>query len=164
MDKVLILAEVVAKLKKQIQELSTATSEVKKLEGPKGADGKDGKDGVNGKDGTNGINGRDGLDGKDGKDGVDGKNGVGVEDAYIDFDNSLVIKLTNGKEINAGFLEKAQQDLVIQSLKNGALSLNELLPSQAGNANELLTTDGTNASWTTPLNNISVIGVSLIMA
>jgi hypothetical protein len=63
------------------------------LQGPKGDQGDRGFDGTNGKDGYNG---------KDGIDGVDGKDGVGVRDAYIDFDGSLIIKLTDGTEINVG--------------------------------------------------------------
>ena len=52
--------------------------------------------------GLDGANGRDGRDGKDGRDGVDGVDGVGVRDAKIDFDGSLVISLTDGREINCG--------------------------------------------------------------
>ena len=63
------------------------------IQGPKGDQGDRGFDGTNGKDGYNG---------KDGIDGVDGKDGVGVQDAYIDFDGSLIIKLTDGTEINVG--------------------------------------------------------------
>ena len=72
---------------------------------------KDGRDGINGKDGRDGKNGKDGRDGKDGKtgpqgpkgqDGVDGIDGVSVANANIDFDGSLIIALSNGKEINVG--------------------------------------------------------------
>ena len=63
------------------------------LQGPKGEQGDRGLDG---------SNGRDGRDGKDGKDGTDGVDGVGVRDAKIDFDGSLVISLTDGREINCG--------------------------------------------------------------
>ena len=63
------------------------------LQGPKGEQGDRGLDG---------SNGRDGRDGKDGKDGLDGVDGVGVRDAKIDFDGSLVISLTDGREINCG--------------------------------------------------------------
>jgi hypothetical protein len=72
---------------------------------------KDGRDGINGKDGRDGKNGKDGRDGKDGKtgpqgpkgqDGVDGVDGVSVANANIDFDGSLIIALSNGKEINVG--------------------------------------------------------------
>ena len=72
---------------------------------------KDGRDGINGKDGRDGKNGKDGRDGKDGKtgpqgpkgqDGLDGLDGVSVSNANIDFDGSLIIALSNGKEINVG--------------------------------------------------------------
>jgi hypothetical protein len=61
--------------------------------GDKGERGLDGRQGVDGKDG------RDGINGKDGKDGVDG---ISVTDAKIDFDGSLVITLSTGKELNVG--------------------------------------------------------------
>ena len=63
------------------------------IQGPKGDQGDRGLDGANGKDGR---------DGKDGCDGLDGVDGVGVRDAKIDFDGSLVISLTDGREINCG--------------------------------------------------------------
>lgn len=67
--------------------------------GDKGDQGIAGKDGKDGKDGKNGI---DGKQGKDGKDGNDGKDGVGVKDSYIAADGSLVLVLTNGKEVDVG--------------------------------------------------------------
>jgi hypothetical protein len=72
---------------------------------------KDGRDGINGKDGRDGKNGKDGRDGKDGKtgpqgpkgqDGIDGLDGVSVSNANIDFDGSLIIALSDGREINVG--------------------------------------------------------------
>jgi hypothetical protein len=72
---------------------------------------KDGRDGINGKDGRDGKDGKAGRDGKDGsqgpqgpkgKDGLDGIDGVSVANANIDFDGSLIIALSNGKEINVG--------------------------------------------------------------
>jgi hypothetical protein len=72
---------------------------------------KDGRDGINGKDGRDGKDGKNGRDGKDGaqgpqgpkgKDGVDGIDGVSVANANIDFDGSLIIALSNGREINVG--------------------------------------------------------------
>jgi hypothetical protein len=72
---------------------------------------KDGRDGINGKDGRDGKDGKAGRDGKDGaqgpqgpkgKDGVDGIDGVSVANANIDFDGSLIIALSNGREINVG--------------------------------------------------------------
>ena len=71
-------------------------------------DGKDGKNGLDGKDGKAGINGKDGKDGRDGRDGINGvsgergQDGVGVQNAHIDFDGSLIISLTNGQELNVG--------------------------------------------------------------
>jgi hypothetical protein len=111
--------------------------------GPQGFPGRDGKDGINGYDGKEG---RNGVDGKDGKDGLDG---VGVQNAYIDFDNSLVIVLTDGREVNAGFLSQEAKDNVVATFKQGAQTLNELLPVQTGNAGKFLTTDGTNTAWVT---------------
>jgi hypothetical protein len=64
--------------------------------GPKGDPGERGLDGAAGRDG------RDGKDGKNGKDGKDGQDGVSVTDAKIDFDGSLVITLSTGREINVG--------------------------------------------------------------
>jgi hypothetical protein len=89
-------------LDKELLKLADLVFNVKKLEGPKGEEGIQGAKGDQGDrgfDGTNGTNGRDGVDGLKGDDGSDG---VGVADARIDFDGSLVIVLTNGKEINAG--------------------------------------------------------------
>ena len=72
---------------------------------------KDGRDGIDGKDGRDGKNGKDGRDGKDGKtgpqgpkgqDGIDGLDGVSVANANIDFDGSLIIALSDGREINVG--------------------------------------------------------------
>jgi hypothetical protein len=70
-----------------------------KIEGRPGKDGRNGKDGP---PGPTGLDGKNGKDGRDGRDGVDGKDGVSVTDAKIDFDGSLVITLSTGKEINVG--------------------------------------------------------------
>lgn len=107
-EKLLILAENIGKLKKQLQELTTQAETIKKLQGPQGPagkDGKDGRDGVDGKDGKPGVDGQQGPTGADGKDGADG---VSVVDAKVDFDNSLVIKLSDGTEIDAGQLNVGQ--------------------------------------------------------
>jgi hypothetical protein len=67
--------------------------------------GKDGIQGPKGDQGDRGLDGAPGIQGPrgvDGKDGQDGEQGVGVADARVDFDGSLVITLTDGKEINAG--------------------------------------------------------------
>ena len=133
---------------------------------------KDGRDGVNGRDGRNGKdgkNGRDGapgprgIDGKPGMDGADGTDGVSVTDARIDFDGSLIIGLSSGREINVGEViapNLAEQIKVItngggtsQSVLDTLTSLqtqiNALIPSQTGNSGKFLTTDGTSTSWAT---------------
>lgn len=118
-------------------------------QGVKGETGAPGKNGKDGKDGVNGLNGANGANGADGKDGKDGLDGVGVQNAYIDFDNSLVIVLSSGQEINAGFLSQETQDAVMATFKQGAATINDLLPEQVGNSGKYLTTDGTNVSWAT---------------
>lgn len=98
-DKLILLAKEVSTLKKQTTSLSTATETITKLEGPQGIQGPKGEQGDRGADG---VNGKDGVDGRDGKDGDKGADGVSVIDATVDFDNSLVLKLSNGSEIDAG--------------------------------------------------------------
>jgi hypothetical protein len=89
---------------------------------------RDGRDGINGSDGRDGLDGRPGRDGaqgpagpagRDGVNGVDGVDGVSVTDAAIDFDGSLVISLSNGREINVG--EVVAPDLAerIKVITNG---------------------------------------------
>ena len=134
-------------------------------------DGKDGKDGLQGPKGEkgdrgfDGVNGKDGRDGKDGKDGIDGVDGVGVSDAHIDFDGALIIKLTNGNEINVGEVLPMDLSEKIRVITNGGgtsqyvldalaslqaqIDAGASLPSQTGNAGKFLTTNGTTASWAT---------------
>ena len=131
---------------------------------------KDGKDGIAGRDGARGLDGRPGRDGqqgpagapgKDGLNGRDGVDGVSVTDAKIDFDGSLVITLSNGREINVGevvapdIAEKIRvvangggtSQAVIDSLASLQEQIDNLIPSQTGNAGKFLTTDGTDLSW-----------------
>ena len=85
-------------------------------DGINGRDGRDGKDGRPGKDGMPGARGKDGAPGQDGADGMDG---VSVTDARIDFDGSLIIVLSSGREINVG--EVVTPDLAerIKVITNG---------------------------------------------
>lgn len=150
----LVLAKEFSKLRADVKEVLKMPVGPEGKQGERGLPGKDGKDGLNGRDGIGvqgppGAPGRDGRDGKDGKDGIDGQDGVSVTNAYIDFDGSLVIELSDGNQIDAGFVSVESRDNIVQQLKNGALSLNELLPSQTGNANKYLKTDGENTSWDT---------------
>jgi hypothetical protein len=110
-DKLLILAENIGKLKKQLKELTTQADTIKKLEGPQGVAGKEGKQGKQGPSGPQGPQGIPGKEGKEGPAGAEGKtgaNGVSVVDAKVDFDNSLVLKLSDGSEIDAGQLNVGQ--------------------------------------------------------
>jgi len=143
-------------------------------------DGKDGKNGLDGKAGKDGINGKDGKDGRDGRDGFNGKagergqDGVGVQDAHIDFDGCLIIKLTDGQELNVGEVVPFDVAEKIKVIGNGggtsqyvldalaALQAEidnfEALPSQTGNAGKFLTTDGTTASWASVAGGLSYQG------
>lgn len=130
-------------------------------DGRDGIDGRDGKDGKDGKQGKEGRPGRDGKDGKNGLNGVDGQDGVSVVNAHIDFDGSLVIHLSSGKEINVG--EVVAQDLaekikvitngggtsqvVLDTLASLQTQIDDLIPSQSGQSGKFLTTNGTALSW-----------------
>ena len=128
-------------------------------DGLDGKDGRDGKDGQNGRDGLKGDKGERGQDGRDGSDGVDG---VSVTDARIDFDGSLIIGLSSGRELNVG--EVVAPDLAerIKVITNGGGTSQSVLdtltslqaqitaigiPSQTGNSGKFLTTNGSALSW-----------------
>ena len=99
---------------------------------------KDGRDGINGKDGRDGKDGRNGKDGlkgdkgdtgQAGRDGIDGVDGVSVVNANIDFDGSLVITLSDGREINVGEVvspEIAEKIKVINTMStNSAVGIKD---------------------------------------
>ena len=98
-------------------------------DGRDGADGKDGRDGKDGKSGRDGLKGDRGVDGQAGRDGVDGVDGISVVNAQIDFDGSLVISLSDGRELNVG--EVVSQDIaekikVISTMStNGAVGIKD---------------------------------------
>lgn len=142
---------------------------------------KDGRDGINGKDGRDGKDGRPGKDGakgdrgdagRDGRDGVDGVDGVSVTAARIDFDGSLVITLSSGRELNVG--EVVAPDLaerikvitngggtsqsVLDTLTSLQTQINNLIPSQTGNSGKFLTTNGTTLSWGSAVGGLSYQG------
>jgi len=129
-----------------------------------GRDGIDGRDGVNGRDGKNGkdgLAGRDGRDGVDGMNGLDGADGISIADIRLDFDNSLVITLSNGREINAGEILPPditdRLKIIINQGASGGGSGGSL-PDQTGNSGKFLTTDGSAASWGTPAGSGDVVG------
>lgn len=95
-----IEADIRAKYDDLGNQITTRVNSIK--DGRDGIDGRDGKDGKDGRPGRDGAAGPMGPAGRDGRDGVDGEDGVSVVDAKIDFDGSLVITLSNGREINVG--------------------------------------------------------------
>ena len=103
----------------------TAQLEVAKSIVPEKGD--KGDKGDKGADGRQGIDGKNGLNGAPGKDGVDGADGVSVTDAKIDFDGSLVIILSTGKELNVGEVvapDLAEKIKVISTMStNGAVAI-----------------------------------------
>jgi hypothetical protein len=131
-------------------------------DGRDGIDGRDGRNGRDGKDGKDGVAGRDGRDGVDGINGLDGADGISIADIRVDFDNSLVITLSNGREINAGeILPPDISDrlkVIINQGANGAGGGGASLPDQSGNAGKFLTTNGSAASWGTPAGSGDVVG------
>ena len=75
--------------------------------GPRGVDGNNGRDGIDGKAGLDGATGRNGIDGADGKDGADGEDGAdgrGIAKAYVSESGYLIIELTDGQKITAGYV------------------------------------------------------------
>jgi len=141
-------------------------------------DGKDGKDGTNGRDGRAGRDGSTGpmgpkgADGRNGVDGQDGVDGVSVTDAHIDFDGSLIISLSSGRTINVGevvapdLAEKIKvitngggtSQTVLDTLASLQTQINNLIPSQTGNAGKYLTTNGTALSWGTVVGGLTYQG------
>jgi hypothetical protein len=99
------------------QKVETRVNSIKDgKDGERGADGHDGRDGKPGRDGKDGRPGRDGKDGALGK---DGKDGVSVVNARLDFDNSLVIYLSDGREINVGEIMSPDMAEKIKIVSNG---------------------------------------------
>lgn len=95
-------------LDQKLDNLEVSVSAVSKAigpEGPKGEKGDTGAKGDKGEPGPVGKNGLNGKDGADGKDGIDGKDGVSIVDVNIAADNSLVVTLSNGNEIDAGVID-----------------------------------------------------------
>lgn len=129
-DKALKLAKAVKQLKTQVSELINRTETITKLQGPSGKDGKDGKNGIQG------LPGRDGRDGRDGSDGKDGLDGIGVASVEVTFDNSLVVRLTDGTEIDAGQINvessgNGQSQVVVQQYSGPKIFVQSTQPEGA---------------------------------
>jgi hypothetical protein len=157
-----IESDVTSRFDSVAQTIETRVANIK--DGKDGAPGVDGRPGRDGKDGRPGKDGKNGVDGAAGRDGVDGQDGVSVVNAFLDFDNSLVIELSNGRTINAG--EVLPPDIadrlkiVINQGASGGGGGGTSLPDQSGNAGKFLTTDGSTASWGTPAGSGDVVGPS----
>ena len=76
-------------------------------DGSKGLQGPEGSQGLTGPQGPKGENGREGLrglKGEDGEGGLDGEDGVGIDKAYVNDEHHLIVKLTNGRKIDTGYV------------------------------------------------------------
>jgi hypothetical protein len=116
---------VISALKKIESDLEAKLVELNNTPAKQGVAGPQGEKGRDGRDGTDGYKGQDGKDGVDGKDGKDGEDGISVTDAKIDFDGSLVITLSDGREIDAGTivpLDVAKNIHSIQTAGTGSTS------------------------------------------
>jgi len=136
-DNVELIVEAIKLMEKKVaDQLEIAQSIVPE----KGDKGDKGQDGLQGRDG---LNGKDGRDGKNGLDGKDGEDGVSVTDAKIDFDGSLVITLSTGREINVG--EVVAPDLAERLSVISTMSTNTAVANITSG-----TIDGTVIGGTTP--------------
>ena len=117
-------------------------------DGRDGSNGKDGRDGKDGKSGRDGLKGDRGADGQSGRDGVDGVDGISVVNANIDFDGSLVISLSDGREINVGEVVSAD---VAEKIK--------VISTMSTNAAVGIKDEGTSIS--TGVKNINFVGATV---
>lgn len=114
---------VVDEIKKIKSDVQAQLDYAKSIIPEKGEKGDRGPQGDRGADGKPGRDGNDGLPGKNGRDGKDGIDGISVNEAKIDFDGSLVICLSNGKEINVGEIvpvDIAEKIKVINTMSTNA--------------------------------------------
>ncbi len=102
---------------------------------------------LNGTDGQNGLNGQNGENGKDGAD------GVGVKSFKIDEKGYLIVTLTNGKTVNAGYV-----GLVTPDASTDAPKLNTDKLDMAVGDLYILTSD--RASTTFSSSNENIVQVS----
>lgn len=85
---------------------------------------------VLGADGKDGINGVDGKDGEDGTNGIDGKS---ITSALVNDSGYLTITLTNGEEINAGYVKGADGEKGDKGDKGDPYTLTETDKSEIAN-------------------------------
>jgi hypothetical protein len=141
--------DLVSKFEALNGKISTKVSSLK--DGAPGKDGRDGQDGRPGRDGI-GIPGPAGSPGMDGRDGIDG---TSVTNARIDFDGSLVITLSDGREINAGEvvpLDIAERIKVITNGGGTSQSVLDSLTSLQNQINSLVKGLSYQGSWNASTN------------
>lgn len=144
-------------LEKRLQNRSLGQPEIKLVPGPKGSPGPKGDPGrdglsIKGDKGDPGPKGDPGVHGKGikgdlgpkgdkGDPGDPGKDGVSIVDTWIAADNHLVVKLSDGNEIDAGPIDsaKAQQIIATQVASN----VFETLTVGTATNNVTFATDGT---------------------
>jgi len=162
---------VISALKKIESDLEAKLVELNNTPAKQGVAGPKGEKGRDGRDGVDGYKGQDGKDGVDGKDGKDGEDGISVTDAKVDFDGSLVITLSDGREIDAGTivsLDVAKNIHSVQTAGTGSTSqavLDAIAAIQATiatygtmatqNANNVAITGGAISGVTLPASNIT---------
>jgi len=117
------------------------------IQGQKGEQGDRGRDGAQGKDGKSGFDGKDGLDGKD---------GISVQDAKIDFDGSLVITLSDGREINVGEVVPVDVAQTIHKIQSGSGGDSQTTLNAIASLQATIATYGTMA--TQNANNVAITG------
>jgi hypothetical protein len=74
----------------------------KRLDKVQATVGQTGPQGTQGPQGPAGKDGKDGKAGSEGKDGKAGEDGVSVTSIIMDFDNHLVVELSDGSSVDAG--------------------------------------------------------------
>jgi hypothetical protein len=136
-DNVSLIVEAIKVMERKVEAQLEAAKAIVPEKGDKGEPGKEGRDGQPGRDG------QDGRDGQNGNDGRDGADGVSVTDAKIDFDGSLVITLSTGREINVG--EVVAPDLAEKIKVISTMSTNTAIADITGG-----TIDNTVIGSTTP--------------
>lgn len=112
MDKAIILATELKILRERVSALVAIPIPLDGLEGPRGLRGAPGDRGFKG----DSIKGDEGLKGAKGDKGDRGQQGISVVDARIDFDNSLVLTLSDGREIDCGTITASEAKALV-SLK-----------------------------------------------
>jgi hypothetical protein len=113
MDEAIILATQLKTLRERVSALVAIPIPLDGLEGPRGLRGASGEQGDKGDSGAKGETGSKGLKGDKGDEGAQG---VSVVDARIDFDNSLVLSLSDGREIDCGTITASEAKALV-SLK-----------------------------------------------